>query len=1731
MANTENIIFKITVDATNAIKSLTGVDSEVKKLTDESKKLDDTSKKVSKTTDDLSNVEKKATKTKDDLKKSTKDLKDATKETALSTEDLFKNLSKVNLLQTGAVIAGITGTFVLLFKAINDVTDKAREFENGMRNVNSIALQTEEDYQKTVLAVKTFGAEMNLNLVDMSKGLYQLNSAGFSVAGGGLNILNVATKTASAGLSSLDDSVKVIAATMNSYKESNITAEHAGDLLIKTVQLGVTTFPELANSIGMALPTAAAAGMTMEELTASIITLTRAGMSVPTSVTSINGVLTTLLSPAKEAAVLAKELGINFSTSALRSKGFLAVLQDIMIKTKGNDAVLASLFGNVRGLRGIFSLLSGDGETYTKFLYEQNHAVGALNSSYAEQKKTFDRVSKSITNNLDALKINLGEVILDGFKPFLESIRDTLKYFNSLDDATKKEIITVGLFTTAIINLSIAVKGLMMLGLAKWLIGAKEAMIGFKLASGVIAGDIALTGAAAVGTVVAAGAVAVGGAALVTKGYLDMKIAQKEAKDSEEENLKVMTNAYDKLKELETKKSNGRKLSAKELKELALAYRIASTDELQTAKRKKEYIERSDEAIAAYKKEAKGIKDLKESYKVLTDEDLQKLLDAGKLTSKILLNMMVNGQIDDLQRTSFLNLIKERKAALDKEAKETAKKRKKDLEDAQNDAKKTAEDIRTNNIQLAKDSLNKEVALVKDKYSKLINEQKELIKKGAGTQAKSNIVELTKQQNIEIAKVTEEYAKKKKDDDEKTAKENLAKLKEQADKELQTAELKANLIDDEIKKENALYDAKVKNTNKIYKGDSDRLLRLQNLQKEHNATIEKLNKDLADKQIAKAKEYHDALKNLKDIEIKNEEDLYSNLMTQSDDNIKNAEYNFSLKKLAEKSYTETIKNELNIQLGFIDDALENEKISETKKIEYRKERIKITQELEKNAFELEKKTQKEKADYAKQGKDIEQELYDEQINKQKDLQDNIIASLNIISDAFKTSNNESLQVFGDKIKATINDVQLVGKALAGDISSIVTLTVELFSTVSKTVDEYDKELKATGDSNMAFLSAQQEFMQELPIIGLFTQMATGLTEFITGHKDLKGAREEFEKYNDGLKELSKSFRDVQMDNLNLMATLTENLTDKLNLIKQTYFNNVADIISKQTQLLKDLANATTQDQKDLITNNINTLSTYLTNLTEKYSKDTANLSEESTKKIANDQLSLAELKAQLIDDSIEQENFLYQATVENYKKVYTSGENLNIRLLVLEKDHNQKLKDLRKKAVQDSLTLAEEKYRAEKGFSELAQKELELTLTNNQDILDNLNEALKLFEKQREKARESLPTEAITKFQGLLTSLKSTLDPNFFYQSLSEFERKELEAKQRIENELVEGKITKEQSLVKYQELSVKRYLYMQKIEASLTKNTKERTEYEGKKYDAEKEYQDLALEIYDADTQAQKKSKESTIENQQDIVDNLAKNLETKQKDMTKYLKELEVSLLKTGVSFATVINDALSNINSNASKLNIKNNESTTTTPKTPASATGIIVNPTDFYEGGKVSTTPTKVKNNIYADESTSVNKNTFGIGNSQASLVYTREEIAQRIIDSIMSNPRNYNESTKQDTVDRLNTTYMGYAKNKDDASLIHYAKFFLGLDIPRFNTGGYSKGGLVMTEPNELLLNDSQQRKLYGIINNSASNYSNSNSLAVNINIGNMSGSQQDINKLSTAVGNTITSRLLKFNLR
>lgn len=384
----------------------------------------------------LTKVSKNVDKVTRDMKKSQNQIEKWKNKGVKAMDDVIRKTAKV-----GAAAGALAGAF-----AIKVGFDGMKELDSASAKVKSIAKESlkMDDIQKNLL--KSSNAT-GIVIEQLGEAQYSAISAGVK-AFESMDAAVISSKLAVAGFTDTNSALKGLTSTMNVFGlEGSKAMENLSDKFLVTQNLGVTTVGELANGLGDITPIAKSAGVGIDDLLSSVASLTKGGMSTDSAITNLKGVMTSFIKPGTEASKMAKQLGIDMSVNAIKTKGFGKVMEEIKEKTGGNTEVMGKLFGNVRGLSAALSLTSDTGmKDFNNTLEEMKNSAGETDKAYDIMTNTigfkFDkmknRVKNTFTEIMNSQSGSIGEMA-DKMDNWLENNQDKIQgWIQSVGDGINK---------------------------------------------------------------------------------------------------------------------------------------------------------------------------------------------------------------------------------------------------------------------------------------------------------------------------------------------------------------------------------------------------------------------------------------------------------------------------------------------------------------------------------------------------------------------------------------------------------------------------------------------------------------------------------------------------------------------------------------------------------------------------------------------------------------------------------------------------------------------------------------------------------------------------------------------------------------------------------------------------------------------------------------------------------------------------------------------------------------------------------------------------------------------------------------------------------------------------------------------------------------------------------------------------------------------------------------------
>ncbi len=331
---------------------------------------------------------------------------------------IMRTIRRIAKIITVSLIAAVTASAVAWAK-----------FQKQVAMVNTmLTTKTMPMITSFAAGLRQLAKESGQATATLAKGLFDILSASVD-ASKAMDVLKVSVKAAVAGMTEAGIAADLITTILNSYQMSAEKAGEISDKLFATVKRGKTTFPELAQSLGMVTATAALAGLGLDELLAITSTLTRGGIKTSRAVFAINNALRAFLSPQNEAKDMAKKFGVVLSTNTLKTDGLVKSISKL---NKATAEQLAVIFPNIRGFKAIAGALqdlTGLTKDYTLISVK---SAGETEVAYAKMADTVSFDFGVMTEKIRDSGVAFGKAIGPLTQKMMKGIGDSTEKLTEL---------------------------------------------------------------------------------------------------------------------------------------------------------------------------------------------------------------------------------------------------------------------------------------------------------------------------------------------------------------------------------------------------------------------------------------------------------------------------------------------------------------------------------------------------------------------------------------------------------------------------------------------------------------------------------------------------------------------------------------------------------------------------------------------------------------------------------------------------------------------------------------------------------------------------------------------------------------------------------------------------------------------------------------------------------------------------------------------------------------------------------------------------------------------------------------------------------------------------------------------------------------------------------------------------------------------------------------------------
>lgn len=303
------------------------------------------------------------------------------------------------------------------FVGVTAAAIKAKtEFEQTAAKASTLFGGVDVDAQKLNNTILDISSSTGMAATELNEALYSALSAGIPVTEDmteATGFLENAAKLAKAGFTDVDTAISATAKTLNAYGMDVSEAERIQGILIQTQNKGITTVGELGASLAQVTPTAAAFGVSFENVGAALATMTAQGTPTAQATTQLNSLIaelgkngTTAAKNLQLAAEGSKYAGMSFNEMMSSGASLDEILMLLAQNAKENNVSMVDMFSSIEAGKAALAITSGEAETFKNNLSAMSDTTGLVEDAFNTMNNTlqgsFNQVKESWNNLLIA---------------------------------------------------------------------------------------------------------------------------------------------------------------------------------------------------------------------------------------------------------------------------------------------------------------------------------------------------------------------------------------------------------------------------------------------------------------------------------------------------------------------------------------------------------------------------------------------------------------------------------------------------------------------------------------------------------------------------------------------------------------------------------------------------------------------------------------------------------------------------------------------------------------------------------------------------------------------------------------------------------------------------------------------------------------------------------------------------------------------------------------------------------------------------------------------------------------------------------------------------------------------------------------------------------------------------------------------------------------------------------
>lgn len=315
----------------------------------------------------------------------------------------------------------IADSIISLKEAIFSGQQAIIDYDQSLKNLQAIMQSTEQEAVQMGEAIKRVASGTKFSATEVADGMQILGQSGLS-AKEAIQSIGAVADLATGTLSDMSTSVDLITSAMRVFNLDATESAHIADVFANAVNASKLTVDKLRIALNYVGPVAASTGLSLEETSASLMTLANSGLRASTMGTGLRRILAELADPSDKMARAAENAGISLEELDPASNSLSDVLTNLGVVI-GDTSTAFDIFGK-RGAAAALTLTRDVAGGYDAMLEKSNRFGTAANMAQT-QMEGLGVSLKNLQDKLKLVAVSLGEAgVAASIKFVVDALRE-----------------------------------------------------------------------------------------------------------------------------------------------------------------------------------------------------------------------------------------------------------------------------------------------------------------------------------------------------------------------------------------------------------------------------------------------------------------------------------------------------------------------------------------------------------------------------------------------------------------------------------------------------------------------------------------------------------------------------------------------------------------------------------------------------------------------------------------------------------------------------------------------------------------------------------------------------------------------------------------------------------------------------------------------------------------------------------------------------------------------------------------------------------------------------------------------------------------------------------------------------------------------------------------------------------------------------------------------------------